>query len=211
MRRLKEISLTKSPMVGPIAYKDIEIASGEIPPPENPPADARKVDMTLVGAGFKESPTEFLKEEIEAADQAIEHVKAIDTFLTKTVGATKAINFKELEALIKKMKTPVVNALAERGEGAPAEAGGDGAGAAGARGGSGSPISGDVRTPQDVIRMIDKIMHWYELNEPSSPVPLLLRRAKGLVSKNFLEVIKDLTPDQLRAMEALAGIPVQQS
>ncbi len=208
-RRLKEMPLTKSPMVGAIAYKDIEIATGEVPPPENPPADARKMDATLVGAAFKESPTDFLKEELAAADAAIEHVKAIDAFLTKTVGASRAINFKELEALIKKMKTPVANALADRGEGSRVEAGGDGAGGAATGGGSGAAITGDVRTPQDVIRLIDKIVSWYEMNEPSSPVPLLLKRAQRLVSKNFLEVIKDLTPDTLRAIEALGGIKAE--
>jgi len=96
-----------------------------------------------------------------------------------------------------------------------AEAGGDGAGVGAAGGGGGggvggAPISGDIRTPQDVIKLIDKICAYYERNEPSSPIPLLLKRAQRLVSKNFLDVIKELTPDTLRAIEALGGIQQQQ-
>ena len=134
------------------------------------------------------------------------------TFLTKTVGAAKAINFRELEAVLKKARTQTVNYLAKRGVGSAEAAGEDGGGAAtgGGGGGGGAPISGDIRTPQDVIKLIDKICAYYERNEPSSPIPLLLKRAQRLVSKNFLEVIKELTPDTLRAIEALGGIQQQQ-
>jgi type VI secretion system protein ImpA len=44
---------------------------------------------------------------------------------------------------------------------------------------------------------IDRMCEFYAKNEPSSPVPLLLQRAKRLVSKSFLDVLRDLVPDGL--------------
>jgi len=210
-RRLREVPLTLSPMLGKFGLKDIEVATGEIPPPEDP--NAPKVELKTIDAAFEDTPLEQLQANAAAVDASIEHVKAIDAFLTKTVGAGKAINFRELEAVLKKAKNHIANYLAKRGIGSGAEAGGDGAaagaGGGGGGGGSGAPISGDIRTPADVIKLIDKICAYYERNEPSSPIPLLLKRAQRLVSKNFLEVIKELTPDTLRAIEALGGIQSQ--
>jgi type VI secretion system protein ImpA len=165
--------------------------------------------LKTIDAAFEDTPLEYLQENAAAIETAIEHVKAIDTFLTKTVGAGKAINVKELEGVLKKAKTQTVNYLAKRGVGS-AEAAGEESSAATGGGGGGAPISGDIKTPQDVIKLIDKICAYYERNEPSSPIPLLLKRAQRLVSKNFLEVIKELTPDTLRAIEALGGIQQQQ-
>ncbi|HEV8604621.1 MAG TPA: type VI secretion system protein TssA [Tepidisphaeraceae bacterium] len=209
-RRLREAPLSMSPLMGKFGLKDIEIASGEVPAPDDPAIP--KLEMKTIDAAFEDTPLEYLQGNAAAVEQAIEHVKAIDGFLTKTVGAGRAINFKELEAVLKKAKGQTANYLAKRGIGSPdGGAGGDGAGvAAGGGGGGGAAISGEVRTPQDVIKLIDKIVAYYERNEPSSPIPLLLKRAQRLVSKNFLEVIKDLTPDTLRAIEALGGIQSQQ-
>ena len=36
---------------------------------------------------------------------------------------------------------------------------------------------------------------FYERAEPSSPVPILLRRAARLVNKSFLDVLRDLIPE----------------
>ena len=42
--------------------------------------------------------------------------------------------------------------------------------------------------------------------EPSSPIPLLLERAKRLVSKDFLEVLADIAPDALATARTAAGL-----
>jgi type VI secretion system protein ImpA len=47
---------------------------------------------------------------------------------------------------------------------------------------------------------------FFRKNEPSSPVPLLLDRAKRLVSKSFLEVLEDIAPDTLTEVKKIGGI-----
>ena len=46
-----------------------------------------------------------------------------------------------------------------------------------------------------MTRAIDAICAYYATQEPSSPVPALLVRAKDLVGKPFLDILKVLTPD----------------
>ena len=63
----------------------------------------------------------------------------------------------------------------------------------------------DVSTRDDVVAMLDKIISYYEQHEPSSPVPLLMQRAKRLVTMNFLELMKDLADKGLPQVEAITG------
>jgi len=53
--------------------------------------------------------------------------------------------------------------------------------------------------------MMDKIVAYFEAYEPSSPVPLLIKRAKRLVSMHFMDVIKNLSPDALTAIQVISG------
>ena len=55
------------------------------------------------------------------------------------------------------------------------------------------------------MRALDEIIRYFERAEPSSPVPLLLRRAQRLVDKNFLDILRDLAPDGVQQAELFRG------
>ena len=90
---------------------------------------------------------------------------------------------------------------------AGAQAGADAAqtpaGAAGT--GAGPAIAGEIHSAEDVIRVLDLICAYYKRVEPSSPVPLLLGRARGLVRKSFVEIIADLNPEALQQIQVISG------
>jgi type VI secretion system protein ImpA len=54
--------------------------------------------------------------------------------------------------------------------------------------------------------MLDKACEYFHRYEPSSPVPLLLERAKRLMSKDFVEILRDLAPDGIAQFEVVSGI-----
>jgi type VI secretion system protein ImpA len=66
-------------------------------------------------------------------------------------------------------------------------------------------LTGEIQSREDVVKTLEKICQYYARHEPSSPLPLLLTRAKRLASKSFLEIVQDLTPDALAQIQALAG------
>jgi type VI secretion system protein ImpA len=88
---------------------------------------------------------------------------------------------------------------------ATAAAGGDADGAGSAAAG-GPSAPGTIRTRQDATRALDAVATFFRTNEPSSPIPLLLERAKRLVSKDFLEVLAELAPDALATAKAASGV-----
>ena len=67
------------------------------------------------------------------------------------------------------------------------------------------PATGEINSREDVIRALDKICEYFSRHEPSSPVPLLAKRAKRLVSKSFLEILRDMAPGGIHEAESIRG------
>ena len=62
-----------------------------------------------------------------------------------------------------------------------------------------------IESREDVIRTLDQICAYYKRHEPSSPLPILINRAKRLVAKDFIDIIKNLMPDAVGQAEMLKG------
>jgi len=67
-------------------------------------------------------------------------------------------------------------------------------------------ITGAARSRDDVVMLLDKIIGYYERNEPSSPLPLLLQRCRKLAALSFLDIVKDMAPAALQQVELIGGI-----
>ncbi len=83
-------------------------------------------------------------------------------------------------------------------------------GAEAARAGA-PPFAGVIRSREDVIRVLDSACEYLARHEPSSPVPLLLQRAKRLMVKDFLQIIQDLAPEAMNQVAKIGGIDGQSS
>ena len=64
---------------------------------------------------------------------------------------------------------------------------------------------GAVTRREDAVRLLDLVIEYYERNEPSSPLPLLIARARRLADKGFLDLIRDLAPDGFGQAERVFG------
>jgi len=63
-----------------------------------------------------------------------------------------------------------------------------------------------IKSRVEAIQTLDKVCDYFEQSEPSSPLPLLLRRARRLSMKSFLEIIQDISPDGIDQVTALGGL-----
>jgi type VI secretion system protein ImpA len=66
-------------------------------------------------------------------------------------------------------------------------------------------FDGKIRTREEAILALDGVCAYYAENEPSSPLPMLIRRAKRLASKSFIEILQDLLPDSVDRAQSLRG------
>ena len=132
---------------------------------------------------------------------ALADAEALESSLTEAVGVQNSTSFDPLIDLLKKISRLLSEQVERRGlsrqaESPPEEATAEPAARGlecrsgrterhdrefrlGVRDGGAPPVAADeVRSRDDVIRLIDKICDYYRDYEPSSPVPLLLKRAK---------------------------------
>ena len=148
---------------------------------------------------------EELVQTTAAISESLEHAKAIDALFNDHVG-TMGPDFKNLLSDIYELKKFLDPQLARR---LPAEVQGEGAGEGGAEGGApnAARASGPIAGPQDVMRRLDEICDYYTRCEPSSPVPLLLRRAQRLVGMDFMDLLRDLAPGGISELRVVSGTP----
>jgi type VI secretion system protein ImpA len=69
--------------------------------------------------------------------------------------------------------------------------------------------SDTITRREDVVAMLDKVCAYYARTEPSSPVPLLLERAKRLATMSFVEIVRDLADQGLPQVATVAGFALE--
>lgn len=199
-RRLLEASLCSSARMGKYSFRDIQIAKGELEIPDGQETD--KVEISVIDAAFQDTSIEQLQATFCATEESIEHIAAIiDVFSEKAVQG-QAPDLSAIQTILTNIRRCLHGHLENLGQVATLSQ--DEPQSDDSKGEV--SISGQIDTPKDVLLAIDKICQYFERHEPSSPVPLLLRRAQRLVSKNFLQVIEDFCPDAMNQIEMISGI-----
>jgi type VI secretion system protein ImpA len=206
LNALRSAPLVSSRSLGRFGLREVEMASGEVPPPSDgtpPPSSA------TIEAAVMEVEVSALAEMANAASMGGEAIAAIEATVTDMVGTSQAPDMGALGKLFRKIEGFLASGLARR---QPAPSGGDGAGtngasttAEGAGGARGGALTGDIASREDVIRALDKIIAYYRRSEPSNPIPIFMERCKRLVTMNFLDIVRDLAPDAVSQVEALKG------
>jgi type VI secretion system protein ImpA len=68
-----------------------------------------------------------------------------------------------------------------------------------------------IASRDDVQRALDAVMSYYRNSEPGSLVPLILERAKRLVTLNFLDALAEIAPEALDSVKRAVGVREQSS
>jgi type VI secretion system protein ImpA len=207
IRDIKEIGFIQLPGLGPLSVRLLEQASGELPLPKGQTALAQ----SSIDAALRDVPPEALREAADAVTQAHDSIVNIEVTLVRQVGSSRALNLDALTRQLRRMRDLLANHLpqAEESDAMTDAANPDATAApeAAARpaGTGAAPISGEIGSRADVVRMLDKILAYYQRNEPSSPVPMLIERAKRLAPKNFFEIMEELAPESVNQIKILRG------
>jgi type VI secretion system protein ImpA len=199
LHSLSIVPLAESRATGRFGLRDIRVANGVL----SPKPDEQAPDPALIGAAFMDCDIDELTAAAEASRAALAEVDAIVAFLRDRVSAGLAPDLSPFRDEIAEIAATMTKYLAERGVGTAAPEGQDRA-TGGGEGVAGGGL-GQIQSRDDAIRLIDRVSEYFRKNEPSSPVPLLLQRAKRLVAKDFMEILQDLAPDGLAQAQVIKG------
>jgi type VI secretion system protein ImpA len=215
--RLAEVSRTTS---GTMKVRDILIAQHKYAAGEGESVLTQKQVQGLLGEAWKEKPG--------ALDDALALPAAVETLahrMTACFGASDAPGMTSMMSIAQ----GIAEACREAGGNAPAgttheiapavagEARGEhrepswpaSASAPGdpgeaPKGASPGSLSAPA-TRQDAIALLEVACAFIERTEPTNPAPLLIRRAKALMEKDFIAIMQDLAPDGLAQIHLIAG------
>jgi len=209
---IRDTDIVNSRALGRFSLRDIDIAMGALSAQSD---DDRTIDMATVDAAFMDADLDAVRSDFEAISQCHEHITQIDTYVTEKVGASGAMNLDELTSMFKHARQFIAERLARRGErdAVSGEAAGtdvmgsesDSATEAAVVSSVATAVPGKINSREDAMKALDRVCDYYTRCEPSSPVPLLLRRAKRLATKDFMGILRDMLPDGLSDASKIVG------
>jgi type VI secretion system protein ImpA len=209
LKFIRDLPLASSLRLGNYSWRDVGIATGAIP------TEARdKPTETVIRSAFQDSDAARLASLHAAAETTGKEAAAISAVFDARSGYGNGPDYSELIKLAGEVArlierygvTPAENE-------APAPAA-DEAGPAGPTPDT-APRSGrisataltEVTNRAEAMRLLDLVCDYYRKNEPSSPLPLLIARARRLADKDFLDILRDLAPDALGQAQNVVGNP----
>lgn len=200
VRLLRESLLTRSRTFGPISLRAALHASGL------QSFSSEKLKPEELTAAFRDSESEHLLALRSSLLRAHSTADAIEHFVSGQPDCTEGV---DLSAL----KQPLKQALQILDDYAPSHTSTESPASETseigtqdstiARSGQGNP--GNIFSRDEVVRSLDRILDYYARNEPSSPLPVLLKRARNLVQADFAAIVNNLIPDGLSQFENLRG------
>jgi type VI secretion system protein ImpA len=199
------VGLENAPLVeirglGGFSLRAIELAEGK----GSPVGDEVVHEVSLIQGAFGDADAEALTALAEGLDGSVTQLNRTAELWDQLAPEAAQLSFdgtlrvlNDIHQAISKYAPAAAAAVFEEGEddGESVKA---------------PPASGAINDHADVVRMLDKICEYYSVNEPSSPIPLLLRRAQRLVSKSFFEILEDVAPDSVPQAQVIRGYTAPQ-
>jgi type VI secretion system protein ImpA len=191
---LRRAVLVDSRVHGRFSLRDLDIAAGQAKPGdgEKPPEEPQ------INAAFAGMPVEELTALQQSVGDALTAVGTISSKMREEAGTEAVPEFDPLSSQLGRIDRVLRAQMALRN--------GNGTGPGGAGVDDATVAVGAIRSRQDAIRALDAVASFFRQNEPSSPIPLIVDRAKRLVAKDFLEVLADIAPDAVGNARAAGGL-----
>lgn len=190
-----------NPQIGAFSLRDVEIATGKLAPGESggeAPSEAH-LNAVLTAADGEQLAT--LEAGLGAAVRALQ---SVESQMRDAHGAEGTPEFDLLLGPLADIRRLLAEQLATRAANAMPVVGADGTPA---EPGTVAVIGvGSIRSRDDAIRALDAVATFFRSNEPSSPVPLFVERAKRLIGRDFIEVLADMAPDGLDQARHVGGV-----
>jgi type VI secretion system protein ImpA len=214
LKCLRDMPLANSPRLGHYSWRDVAVATGAIPT-----NDPKKVTEAVIRSAFQDSNPEHLAVLHQAAETGAQQADAIVAAFEERAGPGTSPDFSELTKLLRQiaqaiqryMPLTVADAADPVAAVAEPEAGTASGVPAVATAVAQRPAVitaaalTEVTTRADALRLLDLVTQYYQRFEPSSPLPMLIERARSLADKNFLDVLRDLAPDGLGQAQMVVG------
>lgn len=185
----------QAPLVGDVSYEDLLIAEGSLPVQDE--ADKARIDG-LVRESLGRGTPEELEATTRAVSSAAERVARLDKQLEEH--STESPDLEPLRQLLEKVHGTLV-AQTRLTTSSPPEENDEGPDDAAVR----RAVPGTISSRSEVVKVLDLAIEYFVRHEPSSPVPDYLARAKDLIGKDFMTILRDMAPSGVDDASTVLG------
>jgi type VI secretion system protein ImpA len=210
LRPLRLAPLAASRRDGKVSWRSISIFTGLI---ETDDASEKKTEAAI-RAAFNETGWESVQATLHIYEAGVAELGGIEAAFNSNAGYGNSPDLSPLGKLLKEicghLRTYMPPQEAEADDApTPADTGfvADAPTpqrAGPARSGAVSATSlTSIASREEAMYLLDLVCRYYQTNEPSSPLPLLISRARGLADKGFLEILQELAPDGLQQAQII--------
>ena len=207
----RRVPLVSHRQFGSVTLRDIELTTGQPDSMEEDPGapDPRRIEATLAA-----TPGAELEALVAVLSKGVASLDSIVANMQQHAGPQYAPDFAALAKALLRMRKALAEHLAPRvrtNSTSRETYASEPVAPASDNTMSGTVMdlgtdTGEIRSREAAIRAIDAAVLFFRKYEPSSPVPILLERARRLVSKGFMEVLEDIAPDGLAQARIIGGI-----
>jgi type VI secretion system protein ImpA len=213
LRCIRDLPIADTPR-GTVSWRDIAAARGLV----EPEPGRNKLTEAFIRGAFQATSPARLRTLRSAADQVMEEIQAIPRIFEAQAGDQTGPNFDDLVKLVDQIRTelrtveevtePTKDAAVT--EPAPDDLPAPAAHATLLPSPSPPPITyarstTTVSSREDALRLLELAASYFRQNEPSSPLPMLIDRARRLGRMEFMDILRDIAPEGLVQAELVAG------
>ena len=200
---LRESLVLNDRSIGELHGRDVEIALGVLEPRSVDTAFGRSAVEQMLSAGAESNPALRV-----FPQQALAKVAELQQLMRDRVGYAAAPELQPLITVLSGIRD-VMPGEADAAAGSEGESG-DGSDADSPRRGARAGLSGAIDSRNDALRAIDMVCDYLERTEPTNPAQLLLRRARKLVNKNFVELVREFAPESVGEVARIMGLSAEE-
>jgi type VI secretion system protein ImpA len=190
----RRIPLAKGPG-GTFSFEDYEKALEDERSDNSEDANQAR----LVLGTFQTTPRDHHAANLGVIEQALENVRAIEGIFEDRLPDEPA-NLMDLRDMLNRMAEAIRPMTTEPSRETTEAT--DIVGAASNDVGR-QTFGGSINNRQQACEQLESIARYFEKNEPSSPLPYLLRRARRCIGMSFMDLVDELASDKNHALQVL--------
>ncbi|MBH3341314.1 type VI secretion system protein TssA [Pseudomonas mendocina] len=195
---LRDAVLARSRVFGSITLRAALNAAGLHP------ASSESLSIEELGGALQDADSEALQLTRDALGRALHSLDAIERLVSEQVGSAQGVELAALQQPLKLALQVIGDSSAGAGE-HPADASVTDEAPMQSATPAAVRANGEIANRDDVLKSLERILTYYARHEPSSPLPVLLNRARSLVNADFATIVRNLIPDGMSQFENLRG------
>ncbi|MGS4988530.1 ImpA family type VI secretion system protein [Roseibium aggregatum] len=204
---LEAAPLLKTRRTGPISYRAIQIAAGDATArPDEHTISLGAIEAALTSGELEQDAIDEILKDLGDLPDELQTIAELCTEKLKESGAKAAPpNYEALSTLLKEMNAELNKRLGRLSPEETEASSSEDTAAEAAAADTSQASQSEIKNAAQAKLILDAVEDYFASREPSHPALFLVREARGLVGKSYLDALKILMPRRFDDVALILG------